>query len=322
MRTIELGKQGLRIPPIGLGCMGMSEFYSPSDETQAHATLDMAIEIGCTFWDTADIYGPFKNEELLGKSLIGRRDKVVLATKFGIQRNELGEWLGISGQPEYVQQSCEASLLRLKTDYIDLYYQHRVDPNVPIEETVGAMAKLVEQGKVRFLGLSEADPQTLRRAHAIHPISALQTEYSLWSREIENDMLPTTRELAIGFVAYSPLGRGFLTGTIESRADLQENDWRLTNPRFQEEALHHNLTLVREIQRLANRKGITPAQMALAWLLTRSDINGDNIALIPGTKHIDYLTDNWQSMNIRLTGQELQYLDQISSKHETAGNRY
>ncbi|HEY8944547.1 MAG TPA: aldo/keto reductase, partial [Polyangiaceae bacterium] len=269
MKQVVLGSQGLRVPAIGLGCMGMSDFYGSSSEAQNLRVLERAAAIGCTFWDTADMYGPFTNEILLSKALQGRRNKIILATKFGVARGEDGSWQGIKGGAEYVKNCCDASLKRLATDHIDLYYQHRVDPNTPIEETVGAMAELVRAGKVRYIGLSEADPETIARAHAVHPISALQTEYSLWSREVEAQILPAIRRLNIGFVAYSPLGRGFLTGAIRSRSDLQPGDWRLQNPRFSEEAIAKNSRLADVVAQIANELEATPAQVALAWVLSR-----------------------------------------------------
>ena len=287
-RIVKLGRQGLAVPAVGLGCMGMSDFYGASDRAANLAVLDRAFEIGCTFWDTADMYGPFTNEELVGQALAGRRDRVTLATKFGVSRGANGEWFGIKGGADYVRQACDASLKRLGTDHIDLYYQHRLDPETPIEETVGALAELVTAGKVRYIGLSEADPETIERAHRVHPVTAVQTEYSLWSRDVEEGVLPTLRRLGIGFVAYSPLGRGFLTGQIRKRSDLRPDDWRLENPRFSDEALAANAALADEIGRLAAERKVTPAQMALAWLLAQ----GDDIAAIPGTRHIERLEEN------------------------------
>jgi len=316
-KIIHLGQQGLKVPAVGLGCMGMSEFYGDSDTQSSLKVLDRAAEIGCTFWDTADMYGPFENEKLIAKALSGRRDAITLATKFGVQRGDDGEWLGVNGRPDYIKASCEASLKRLGTDYIDLYYQHRIDPDVPIEDSVGAMAELVKQGKVRYIGLSEADADTIERGHSVHPISALQTEYSLWSRDVEEEILPTIRKLGIGFVAYSPLGRGFLTGTITKREDLEENDWRLENPRFQKEAIEHNVLLVEVIAAIAKEKNVTTAQIALAWVLAQ----GDDIATIPGTRHITYLEQNWQAMTIPLTSTELERLGELAAKGVT-GERY
>jgi len=316
-KMINLGRQGLNVPAVGLGCMGMSEFYGDSDDQSNLKVLDRAAELGCTFWDTADMYGPFRNEELVAKALVGRRDKITLATKFGVQRGKDGEWLGVNGRPEYIQACCDASLKRLGTDYIDLYYQHRIDPDVAIEESVGAMAELVEQGKVRYIGLSEADADTIERGHQVHPISALQTEYSLWSRDIEEDILPMVRKLGIGFVAYSPLGRGFLTGTITKRDDLKEGDWRLENPRFQEQAIEHNTLLVAEISAVAKDKNVTAAQIALAWVLAQ----GDDISTIPGTRRIPYLEQNWQAMTVSFTASELERLGELAQKG-VSGERY
>lgn len=307
MKQINLGSQGLRVPAIGLGCMGMSDFYGSSSEAQNLRVLDRAAEIGCTFWDTADMYGPFKNEILLSKALERRRDQIILATKFGVSRGEDGSWRGIKGSAEYVKASCDASLKRLKTDYIDLYYQHRVDPATPIEETVGAMAELVKAGKVRYIGLSEADAETIARAHDVHPVSALQTEYSLWSREVEADILPTIRRLNIGFVAYSPLGRGFLSGAVRSRSDLEPGDWRLTNPRFTDEAISKNSRLADAVTEIGSEIGATPAQVALAWLLSR-DVP---LAAIPGTRKIERLEENWASQDIKLRTEHLERLGSL-----------
>ena len=315
--TISLGNQGLTVPAIGLGCMGMSEFYGQSSERESLEVFEVALELGCTFWDTADMYGPFTNEMLLGRALEGRRDRVQLATKFGIRRGEGGSFLGVSGRPDYVRKSCEASLKRLKTDHIDLYYQHRPDPETPIEDTVGAMADLVAEGKVRFLGLSEADPATIERAHRVHPISALQTEYSLWSREVEEAILPTIRRLGIGFVAYSPLGRGFLTGGIKARADLAPGDWRLDNPRFAPEAIDANSRLVKEVEDLAAAKGATAAQLALAWVLAQ----GDDIAVIPGTKRVSYLQQNVGAYAFSLSEEDLVALAGLPYR-DVVGSRY
>lgn len=307
MKQIDLGSQGLRVPAIGLGCMGMSEFYGSSSEAQNLRVLERAAEIGCTFWDTSDMYGPFTNEMLLSKALEGRRDRIVLATKFGVSRAEDGSWQGIKGGAAYVKACCEASLKRLRTDYIDLYYQHRLDPETPIEETVGAMAELVEAGKVRYIGLSEADPQTIARAHQTHPISALQTEYSLWSREVEAEVLPTIRRLGIGFVAYSPLGRGFLSGAIRSRSDLEPGDWRLTNPRFSEEAIVRNSRLADAVGEVARDLAASAAQVALAWVLSRED----RLAAIPGTRKIERLEENWACQDIALRAEHLARLEAL-----------
>ncbi|MEJ2188528.1 MAG: aldo/keto reductase [Acidobacteriota bacterium] len=317
MKQINLGSQGLRVPAIGLGCMGMSDFYGASSEAQNLRVLDRAADIGCTFWDTADMYGPFTNEMLLSKALEGRRDQIILATKFGISRGEDGSWQGIKGSADYVTACCDASLKRLGTDYIDLYYQHRVDPSTPIEETVGAMAELVKTGKVRFLGLSEADPETIARAHEVHPISALQTEYSLWTREVEADILPTIQKLNIGFVAYSPLGRGFLTGAIRSRSDLETGDWRLENPRFTEEAIASNNRLADGVAEIAEEIEATPAQVALAWVLSR-DVP---LATIPGTRRVERLEENWTSQDITLSREHLDRLESLINQG-VVGDRY
>ncbi|MFS2318163.1 aldo/keto reductase [Maricaulis sp. D1M11] len=317
MRSVKLGQQGLSVPAVGLGCMGMSEFYGDTDEASSLAVLDRALELGCNFWDTADMYGPFTNEELLGKALKGRREQVVLATKFGIERQADASWRGINGRPDYVKAACDASLKRLGTDHIDLYYQHRVDPDVPIEDTVGAMAELVEAGKVRYLGLSEATPDIIERAHGVHPISALQTEYSLWSREVEAEILPTVRRLGIGFVAYSPLGRGFLTGRIASRDDLDEGDWRLDNPRFTDEALAANARIVDRVKTVANARGVTPAQIALAWVISR----GEDIAAIPGTKRIAYLEQNIAAEALDLGDLVAELADELDQV-DVVGTRY
>lgn len=318
MKMTKLGTQGLEVPSVGLGCMGMSEFYGQSDEQQCLALLSKALEIGCSFWDTSDIYGPFKNEELLGKAMRGRREEVVLATKFGIKRDNDGGWLGVDGSPEYVRASCDASLQRLGTDYIDLYYQHRPDPNIPIEETVGAMAELVDAGKVRYLGLSEASAEAIERANKVYPISALQTEYSLWSRDVEDDILPTVRRLGTGFVAYSPLGRGFLTGAFTSPDDFESGDYRLGNPRFSADAMAHNRALVDTVTEVASELDITPAQLALAWVLGR----GEDIAAIPGTKRQKYLEQNWQAQSIEMSAPNRAKLDDALSSFEVAGGRY
>ncbi len=317
MKHIELGSQGLSVPAIGLGCMGMSDFYGSSDEKQNLEVLDRAVELGCTFWDTSDMYGPFTNELLLGKAMQGRRDKIILATKFGISRGEDGSWKGIKGGADYVKAACDASLKRLGTDHIDLYYQHRLDPATPIEETVGALKELVDAGKVRYIGLSEADPETIARAHAVHPITALQTEYSLWSRDVETEILPTLEELGIGFVAYSPLGRGFLSGAIRSRADLEPGDWRLENPRFTDEAIARNSKLADLVGELAKDMDATAAQVALAWLLSRSE----HLAVIPGTRKIHRLEENWASQEVELKPDQVDRLEALI-KEGVAGERY
>ncbi|MFL5799448.1 MAG: aldo/keto reductase [Actinomycetota bacterium] len=318
MEHRALGAQGLRVSALGLGCMGMSEFYGQADEGEAMATIDRALELGIDFLDTADAYGPFTNEMLVGKAIAGRRDEVVVATKFGNVRGEQGERLGIRGDAQYVRGACDASLERLGTDHIDLYYQHRVDQQVPIEETVGAMAELVASGKVRYLGLSEASAATIRRAHAVHPISALQTEYSLWTRDPEDEILPTVRELGIGFVAYSPLGRGFLTGRFRSPDDLEADDFRRANPRFQGENFQRNLDLADRVRRIAEEQKCTPAQLALAWVLHR----GEDIVPIPGTKRVRYLEDNAGALEVHLTEEDLRHLEEAFPAGATAGERY
>jgi aryl-alcohol dehydrogenase-like predicted oxidoreductase len=318
MQMRKLGNQGLEVSAQGLGCMGMSEFYGRADEGEAIATIHRALELGVNFLDTADMYGPFTNERLVGKAIAGRREEVVLATKFGNERREDGSWVGINGKPEYVHSACEASLARLGVDHIDLYYQHRVDTSVPIEETVGAMAELVQAGKVRYLGLSEAGAQTIRRAHAVHPISALQTEYSLWAREVEEEILPTVRELSIGFVAYSPLGRGFLSGRFRRVADIPEDDYRRAHPRFQEENLQRNLAILERVEEIAAERGLKPGQLALAWVHHR----GEDIVPIPGTKRVAYLEENVQAAEVKLSADEIARLEEAAPIGVTAGDRY
>src|SRR3954463_4692088 len=318
MQRRRLGSQGLEVSAMGLGCMGMSEFYGATDEAEGGATIERAIELGVTFLDTADMYGPFANERLVGRAIAGRRDEVQLATKFGNVRGEDGKRLGIRGDAEYVREACDASLQRLGVDTIDLYYQHRVDKTVEIEETVGAMAELVEAGKVRYLGLSEASPDTIRRAHAVHPITALQTEYSLWSRDPEREILPTVRELGIGFVAYSPLGRGFLSGRFRSPSDFPDDDFRRHHPRFQGENFERNLELVERVEELASDKGVTAGQLALAWVLHR----GDDIVPIPGTKRVSYLEENAAAADVTLSDDDLERLEEIAPAGVAAGERY
>ena len=318
MKTRKLGNQGLEVSELGLGCMGMSEFYGSGDEQEAIATIHHALNLGVNFLDTADMYGPFTNEKLVGRAIKDRRDQVIIATKFGNVRSPEGGWLGINGKPEYVRKSCDESLQRLGVDVIDLYYQHRVDVTVPIEETVGAMAELVQQGKVRYLGLSEAAPATIRRAQAIHPISALQTEYSLWSRDPEDEILPTLRELGIGFVPYSPLGRGFLTGAIASPDDFAPDDFRRISPRFQGENFAKNLELVEQVKAIATEKGITAGQLALAWLLAQ----GDDIVPIPGTKRRKYLEENIGAATVTLTAEDIHRINAVAPQGIAAGDRY
>ncbi len=318
MQQRRLGREGPEVSELGLGCMGMSDFYVPTDDGESVATIHRALDLGVNFLDTADMYGPSTNERLVGRAIRDRRDGVVLATKFGNVRSEDGAFLGVNGSPEYVRKACDASLERLGLDTIDLYYQHRVDTDVPIEDTVGAMAGLVQAGKVRYLGLSEAAPATVRRAHAVHPISALQTEYSLWSRDPEEGVLATCRELGIGFVAYSPLGRGFLTGRFSSEADLPADDIRRKHPRFQGENFRRNLALVARLQAFASSKGCTPAQLALAWVLAQ----GDDIVAIPGAKHRRRLEENLAAAEVRLTQAELAQLDAIAPQGVASGPRY
>jgi aryl-alcohol dehydrogenase-like predicted oxidoreductase len=318
MQKRRLGSGGPEVSAIGLGCMGMSEFYGSGDEQESIATIHHALDKGVCFLDTADMYGSGRNEELVGRAIRNRRDEVFLATKFGNVRGPNGEFAGVRGDPEYVAQACDASLQRLGVDVIDLYYQHRVDVNVPIEETVGAMAQLVDEGKVRFLGLSEAAPETIRKAHAVHPIAAVQTELSLWSRDAEGGVLPTVRELGIGYVAYSPLGRGFLTGQITSPEDFPEDDFRRFHPRFTGENFHRNIALVREVEAIAREKGCTTAQLALAWVLAQ----GDDVVPIPGTKRRTYLDENIAALDVKLSAEDLKRLDEILPPGAAAGERY
>ena len=319
MKQRKLGRGGPIVSAIGLGCMGMSEFYGEGDEEESIATIHRALDLGVTFFDTADVYGPHKNEELVGRALRGHRDRVIIATKFGILRNpDKPEFRGITGKPDYIREACEGSLRRLGIHCIDLYYQHRVDPDTPIEETIGAMAALIKAGKVRYLGLSEASAETIRRAHAVHPITALQSEYSLWTRDPEKEILPFCRELGIGFVPYSPLGRGFLTGKIQKVEDLADNDYRRTVPRFQGKNFERNLDLVKRVEEIAREKHCTPAQLALAWVLAQ----GNDIVPIPGTKRRKYLQENVGAVEVVLTDEDLERINEVAPKDGFAGSRY
>ena len=318
VKTRKLGNKGLVVPAMGLGCMGMSEFYGPGDESESIAVIHRAIDLGVNFLDTADMYGPFKNEILVGKAIRDRRDRVIVATKFGNERTPDGAFVGVNGKPEYVHKACDASLKRLGIDYIDLYYQHRVDAKVPIEETVGAMAELVRAGKVRFLGLSEAAPETIHRAHRVHPITALQSEYSLWTRDVEAEILPTTRTLGIGFVAYSPLGRGFLTGRFQKPEDIPETDRRRSHPRFQGANFLRNRALAQRVEAVAKEKGVTSGQIALAWVLSR----GEDVVPIPGTKRLRYLEENVAAAEISLSEAERRRLEEAIPIGAVAGARY
>ncbi len=318
MQTRRLGREGPFVSALGLGCMGMSEFYGPRDDTESIATIHRALERGVNFLDTADVYGPFKNEELVGRAIRDRRDQVFLATKFGILRSDDPAYRGVCGRPDYVRSACEASLRRLGVEVIDLYYQHRMDPDTPIEDTVGTMAELIREGKVRYIGLSEVGPRTLRRAQAVHPITALQSEYSLWTRDHEESVLPLCRELGIGFVAYSPLGRGFLTGRLEKREDLADGDFRRTNPRFQDDLMARNLAVVWQLEKMAVAKGCTAAQLALAWVLSR----GEDIVPIFGTKRRTYLEENLEALNVRLSAEDLRRIEDVVPKGVFVGERY